>query len=212
MALSQPGTVLGTAGYMSPDRCRSTRGRALDIFSFGAVLYEMLTGGVRSRHPPAWERMHADLNADPPEFDGELGKLPPSLATIVRRCLEKRPEQRFQIGSRSGVRFTVHHRRQHHRGSDRYNHRSARAQAMDLDRCGIGHGRGVVCAGFFLRDRTLRRSQPGFQKITFRKGLVARARNLTPDGNIVYQASWDHGPSRIYLAGPGSPEFQRPGN
>ncbi len=63
----------------------------------------------------------------------------------------------------------------------------------------------LFAAGFFLRDRTLHRAQPEFQKITFRKGMVGRAR-FTPDGNIVYQASWDHGPSRIYLAVPGSPE------
>src|ERR1700722_12824393 len=97
MALSQPGTVLGTAGYMSPEQVRAEPVDARsDIFSFGAVLYEMLTGRRAFQASTSVETMHAVLNAEPPEFDGELGRLPPALGTIVRRCLEKRPEQRFQ--------------------------------------------------------------------------------------------------------------------
>ena len=206
LALSQPGTVLGTAGYMSPEQVRAQPVDArCDIFSFGAVLYEMLTGRRAFQASTSVETMHAVLNADPPEFDGELGKLPPSLATIVRRCLEKRPEQRFQsaadlafaLRSITGVSIT--------------GVQTAITTARPARKRWIWIAAALVtaavlfAAGFFLRDRTLRRSQPGFQKITFRKGLVARAR-FTPDGNIVYQASWDHGPSRIYLAVPGSPE------
>ena len=206
MALSQPGTVLGTAGYMSPEQVRAEPVDARsDIFSFGAVLYEMLTGRRAFQASTSVETMHAVLNLDPPEFDGELGKLPPALATIVRRCLEKRPEQRFQ--SSADLAFAL----RSITGSGITGAQASITTARPSRKqwlwplAALLSGAALFAAGFLLRDRTLHHSQPEFQKITFRKGLVARAR-FTPDGNIVYQASWDHGPSRIYLAVPGSPE------
>ena len=92
------GTVVGTAGYMSPEQ---VRGAAVDcrtdIFSFGAVLYEMLSG-VRAFHRDTTaETMTAILHDDPPENPTESARpIPPALDRIVRHCLEKAPEQRFQ--------------------------------------------------------------------------------------------------------------------
>jgi serine/threonine protein kinase len=206
MALSQPGTVLGTAGYMSPEQVRAEPVDARsDIFSFGAVLYEMVTGRRAFQASTSVETMHAVLNAEPPEFDGELGKLPPALATIVRRCLEKRPEQRFQ--SAADLAFAL----RSITGASITGVQTAITAARPARKqwlwpvAALLAAAVLFAAGFFLRDRTLHHAPPEFQKITFRKGLVARAR-FTPDGNIVYEASWDHGPHRIYLAVPGSPE------
>ncbi len=206
MALSQPGTVLGTAGYMSPEQVRAEPADARsDIFSFGSVLYEMLTGRRAFQSSTSVETMHAILKAEPPEFEGELGKLPPALATIVRRCLEKRPEQRFQ--SAADLAFAL----RSIAGSSVTGAQAALASLKPPRRAWLWPAAAILggvvlfAAGFLIRDRTLHRAQPQFQKITFRKGMVGRAR-FTPDGNIVYQASWDNGPSRIYLAVPGSPE------
>jgi serine/threonine protein kinase len=206
MALSQPGTVLGTAGYMSPEQVRADAVDARsDIFSFGAVLYEMLTGHRAFQASTSVETMHAVLNLDPPEFDGELGKLPPALSTIVRRCLEKRPEQRFQ--SAADLAFAL-------RSLTGASISGAQAAITPAGKkrtrwmwpvAGLLAAAALFAAGYFLRDRTSHSAPPEFQKITFRKGWVARAR-FTPDGNIVYEASWDHGPNRIYLVVPGSPE------
>jgi Tol biopolymer transport system component len=207
MALSQPGTVLGTAGYMSPEQVRAEPVDARsDIFSFGAMLYEMLTGRRAFQASSSVETMHAVINAEPPEFDGELGKLPPALATIVRRCLEKRPEQRFQ--SAADLAFAL---RSVTGGTSTTGAQPALAAAKPKKNAWLWPVVAVLCgtaffaAGYFLRDRTAHRTPPQFQKITFRKGMVARAR-FAPDGNIVYQASWDNGPQRVYLAVPGSPE------
>jgi eukaryotic-like serine/threonine-protein kinase len=207
MALSQPGTVLGTAGYMSPEQVRAEPVDARsDILSFGAMLYEMLTGRRAFQASSSVETMHAVINAEPPEFDGELGKLPPALATIVRRCLEKRPEQRFQ--SAADMAFAL----RSITGSTSTNGaQPALAAAKPKKKAWLWPVAAVLCsaalfaAGYFLRERTTRHAPPQFQKITFRKGIVARAR-FTPDGNIVYQAIWDNGPPRVYLAVPGSPE------
>src|ERR1700722_5368163 len=91
------GVVLGTPGYMSPEQVRGQAADArTDIFAFGAVLYEMLSGvRVFRRDTPA-ESMTAILREDPPEIADATRMVSPALDRIVRRCLEKSSEQRFQ--------------------------------------------------------------------------------------------------------------------
>jgi len=91
------GMVMGTASYMAPEQVRGEAVDArADIFAFGAVLYEMLAGGRAFRRDTTPETMTAVLKDDPPEFV-DLGRTVSStLERIVRRCLEKSPEQRFQ--------------------------------------------------------------------------------------------------------------------
>src|SRR6476659_3745150 len=94
---TEPGTVLGTVGYMSPDQVRGFSADARsDIFSFGAVLYEMLSGGRAFKGESAAETMTAILTKDPPELSEANPSLPPAVERIVHHCLEKLPEQRFQ--------------------------------------------------------------------------------------------------------------------
>jgi eukaryotic-like serine/threonine-protein kinase len=92
-----PGVVMGTASYMAPEQVRGDAADArTDIFAFGAVLYEMLSGTRAFRRDTAAETMTAVLNADPPEISDPVRHVSPSLDRTVRRCLEKNPEQRFQ--------------------------------------------------------------------------------------------------------------------
>src|SRR5262245_2768478 len=91
-----PGTVLGTVGYMSPEQVRGLPlDHRTDIFSFGAILYEMLAGRRAFRGDSHVETMNAILKEDPPEFSEINPALPGSLDRIVRRCLEKQPNERF---------------------------------------------------------------------------------------------------------------------
>ncbi|MGH9368934.1 MAG: protein kinase domain-containing protein [Thermoanaerobaculia bacterium] len=94
---SEPGVVLGTIGYMSPEQ---VRGGAVDhrsdIFAFGAVFYEMLTGRRAFQRDSAVETMMAILQDEPPEISGGSRPVPAELAELVAHCLEKRPEERFQ--------------------------------------------------------------------------------------------------------------------
>jgi eukaryotic-like serine/threonine-protein kinase len=94
---TSPGTVMGTVGYMSPEqvRARPTDHRT-DIFSLGVVLYEMLAGRRPFGGESAVETMNAILSADPPEIEPSGHALPLALAGIVRHCLEKNPDERFQ--------------------------------------------------------------------------------------------------------------------
>ncbi len=91
-----PGTVMGTVGYMSPEQVRGdVADQRSDIFSFGVVLYEMLTGRQAFRRETAAESMAAILKEEPPEIPAS-GSSPPALQRIVQHCLEKKPGERFQ--------------------------------------------------------------------------------------------------------------------
>jgi len=90
---TDPGVVMGTVGYMSPEQVRGQEADARsDIFAVGAIVYEMLTGRRAFQRDTAVGTMNAILSEDPPEAADSS----PGLTRLVRRCLEKRPEERFQ--------------------------------------------------------------------------------------------------------------------
>jgi|GEM_PF-553091 len=97
MAATEPGMVLGTVGYMSPEQVRgeSVDARS-DLFSLGAIFYEMLAGIRAFKRNSSIETLNAILKEDPPDLLEMLPSLPPSVERLVRRCLEKDREQRFQ--------------------------------------------------------------------------------------------------------------------
>ena len=97
---TEPGLVMGTVGYMSPEQVRGQAADSrADIFAFGAILYEMLTGKRAFQKATSAETMSAILNEDPPGMSQFLPNLPPALQRVVHRCLEKNLGQRFQSAS-----------------------------------------------------------------------------------------------------------------
>jgi hypothetical protein len=97
IAATDPGTVMGTIGYMAPEQVRGLAVDArADLFSLGAVLYEMVTGQRAFQRDTAADTMSAILREDPPEFAGTRADLSPALDRIIRHCLEKDPNERFQ--------------------------------------------------------------------------------------------------------------------
>lgn len=94
-----PGTILGTVAYMSPEQLRAQElDHRSDIFSLGVLLYEMLSGTRPFAGDTAVDTQAAILNAEPREFPPARG-VPTGLERLVRRCLDKQPERRFQSAS-----------------------------------------------------------------------------------------------------------------
>ncbi len=94
---TEAGVVMGTVGYMAPEQVRGAAvDSRTDIFAFGAVLYEMVSGRRAFHRDTAAETMTAILKEDPPELAEAIQPVSPGLERIIRRCLEKNPEQRFQ--------------------------------------------------------------------------------------------------------------------
>ena len=97
---TDPGAVMGTAGYMSPEQVRGEPADARsDIFALGSVLYEMATGRRAFARDTAAETMTAILKEEPSDVSTPGIDVPPELAGTIRRCLEKRPQARFQSAS-----------------------------------------------------------------------------------------------------------------
>ncbi len=105
---TEAGVVMGTAGYMSPEQVRGVAVDARsDIFSFGAILYEMLSGKRAFHGETAADTMSAILKEDPPELNETNRNVSPALERMVQHCLEKNPEQRFH--SASDIAFDLEH-------------------------------------------------------------------------------------------------------
>jgi eukaryotic-like serine/threonine-protein kinase len=95
-AATEPGVVLGTLGYMSPEQVRGKSADARsDIFSFGAILYEMLSGKRAFHRDTAADTMSAILREEPEDLSSTNRQVPAALDRIIHHCLEKDPEARF---------------------------------------------------------------------------------------------------------------------
>src|SRR5438876_3629085 len=192
------GIVMGTLGYLSPEQARGqTVDQRADIFALGAILYEMLSGASAFKRGSSADTMSAILKEDPPELPNG-SKVPPALDRVVRRCLEKQPNQRFQ--DTSDVAFALEAL------SGTATHLvDAAAQARSLWRQRLVPALALIAAVAIgaLAGRRLFRTespQPKFTAVTFRRGAVFNAR-FSPDGNsIYYAAAWDGNPIDIYVA------------
>ena len=97
---TDPGVIMGTVGYMAPEQLRGrSADHRSDIFSFGAILYEMLSGKRAFRGESTADTMSAILREDPPDLSETNKNIAPALERVVNHCLEKNPEERFHSAS-----------------------------------------------------------------------------------------------------------------
>ena len=208
--LTTPGAVVGTANYMSPEQVRGERlDHRSDIFSFGTVLYEMLTGRQPFQRETVAETMTAVLRSDPHEGSMKSGEaIPPALERVVRRCLEKRTEERFQ--SASDLAFAV----ENSIGTSTTEAPIVGDAAIPLNRrfwtVAVPALVALVAliAGVLLGRVTAPEpaSEPLFSQLTFRQGRIGSARFLGDGGSIVYSADWGGDGLRLFTVQPGTPE------
>jgi WD40 repeat protein len=200
---TEAGIVFGTAGYMSPEQVRGKDvDHRSDIFALGTILYEMVTGSRAFAAPTPVETLNAILKDEPEALAESSGTLPPVLDRIMRRCLEKRPEERFQ--SARDLAFALQAVTDLKLPLPELVARR-RVRARWLKRVAVG---GLLLAtglglGLLLAS-LLPAAQPFFARLTYRRGMVSGAR-FAPDGRtVVYSASWDGAPMSVFIKRPES--------
>ena len=210
---TEPGVVMGTVGYMSPEQVRGeTPTSASDQFSLGSVLYEMLTGEAAFKRSSKAETLSAILRDDPAPIEERNPKVPSPIRWVVERCLAKNPRQRY--ASTRDVAWELATLREHASEltsggfealrSRRDGRGSRLATAAALLAAGIAAG--AFLGSRFLTDRSSRKVIPVFHRLTWRYGTVMSAR-FAPDGQtVLYSASWDGKPPAIYIRRQESPD------
>jgi serine/threonine protein kinase len=208
-AITEPGVVMGTVGYMSPEQVRGQEtDHRSDIFSFGVILYEMLSGKRTFGGDSAIEVMNAILKEDPPELTETNAKISPPLERIVRRCLEKKPERRFQTASDLGFALeslsAVSGASQPEAtvvSAPVKRRRWPTLLGLSLAFLAVG-----AIAGALIHSQLGRTPPPSYRQLTFRRGTVWNAR-FAPDGHtIVYSAKWNGNPIDLFSMRTDSPE------
>ena len=209
---TDPNVVMGTVGYMSPEQVRAqpTDHRS-DIFSFGAILYEMLTGKRAFHRTSSVETMSAILKEEPEEISLSNKTVSPAFERVVNHCLEKDPVARFQsaqdlafaleaISGVSGATGVQPALRQ-----DVAAPLAVRPWPLFA---GIGAAAALLLAAgaFFIGRGSAAAKPPRFQRLTFRRGSPTAA-HFGPDGQtIYYSARWEGEPAEIYSVRPGGAE------
>jgi hypothetical protein len=194
-----PGAVMGTAGYMSPEQVRGQYvDYRTDIFAFGAMLYEMLSGHRAFKRDSSVETMNAILKEDPPELTGSGAHVSPALDRIIRRCLEKNANERFQ--SARDLAFALDALSNTSSGQVSGAHAVAIPPRRTRSVAIAAAATLALMAAVFLGGRASRPqpSQPTMRQLTFGNGTVRSAR-FAPDGQtIIYGAAWDGAPLKLF--------------
>jgi len=220
--LTSPGSTVGTVAYMSPEQAR---GEELDVrtdlFSFGAVMYEMSTGTVAFGGSTSAVIFEAILNrvpTPPPQLNSSL---PPDLNRIIGRALEKDRELRYQTASEIRAELKRLKRDLDSSRSAAAQSSASAAQAPAATAAATATKKhsirsaaliafallilGLV-AGWFLRAGWMPASQPLYHQLTFRRGTI-RSAHFTPNGqSVVYGASWEGSPIDLFITSPESPQ------
>ena len=207
-AITETGSIVGTVAYMSPEQAEGKQIDARsDIFSFGSVLYEMVTG-TRPFQGDSKLSVLATILQKEPRPAAELAQgIPRELERIINRCLQKDARDRWQ--TMSDVKFALEDLL-----ADMESNRLSQAAAAAPQARLRGRLLWVMLAllvavagGAAFLALKLRHVEPvSYQRLTFRRGDVNGAR-FTPDGQtVVYSAAWDGARSQIFTMQPGSHE------
>lgn len=199
VGMTIPGAVLGTVGYMAPEQLRAEVADArTDIFAFGVILFEMITGRLPFKGSTPAETLSRILKDDPDDFGSAGAAAPRGVEVIVRRCLEKRKEDRFQTAhdlslaleavSGSTDTFSL--------PIDAWRVKARRARPFALGAAALI---ATAFLGAFVWQNVKPEEPPSFRQLTFRRGDVSGAR-FAPDGSIVYSASWEGRGYELYTA------------
>jgi Tol biopolymer transport system component len=208
LSQTEPGVVMGTVGYMSPEQVRGlTADHRSDLFSLGAVLYEMLSGKRAFHGETSADAASAILHSEPQELAEINQRVSPALSRIVCHCLEKNPEARFQsahdlVFDLEAVSETS---ASHSVAPPSRSRRFSRLSIGIVVALAILAGL-VALIVFVAHQRLARVRPPALHQITFRRGTVWNAR-FAPDGkSVIYGAAWEGNPVEIFHSSLDSPD------
>ncbi|HKP73266.1 MAG TPA: serine/threonine-protein kinase, partial [Pyrinomonadaceae bacterium] len=205
---TEPGMIVGTLGYMSPEQLRGDAvDHRTDIFSFGAIVYEMLSGKFAFQRDSQAETIGAILKEDPPEVPLPNSNVAPALERIARHCLEKNRADRFQ--STHDLAFDLESLAQSPpRGTttEAVNAPQSKRRLWPLVVVGLALIAAASLAAFLAGKRTGASVPPKFRQLTFRLGSIYSARFANDGQMVVYGAAWDGGRTQLYSTRPESPE------
>ena len=200
---TEPGRVIGTAAYMSPEQAEGKPADARsDIFSFGVVLYELVTGRRPFHGDTAMRILSAVLTHEPPPVRSLVANAPREIEKVVTRCLRKDPARRFQ--HMGDVRLALEDTLEEIDAPPETPAptRASRRLWLLFTIAALLLGLGL---GIFLGDRILHKTPMTFQRLTFRQGDLDSAR-FAPGGTVVYGASWAGAPTTLFSSQPGARE------
>ena len=215
MTGTQPGVVVGTVSYMSPEQAS---GEAIDFrsdqFAFGSVLYEMCTGRRAFQKKTAIDTLGAILNLEPEPIASP--QVPAPLRWIVERCLSKEPRERYAatddlardlatLRDRIAEGLSVSGLQSPATRTGRF---AARGTRLWLLLGGVALATAVACglAAWVALRRVADRPPASFRQLSFRRGQILSAR-FAPDGqSFVYAAAWDGKPMELFMGRVESPE------
>jgi eukaryotic-like serine/threonine-protein kinase len=198
------GIVVGTPGYMSPEQVRSaTVDARTDVFNLGVVLYEMLSGRPAFSTASVVESGYAILHTEPeplPDF------VPPQVAQVVRRCLEKESGRRYQSARDLAFQMELLTPAALREGDVPSGFKRPQWRRWLWPFAAIVGAAGLAVFTYFA-GRGVQLALPSVERIPSRPGAVSAGR-FTSDGRVVYSAAWGSGPEEIFTRARRSPDAQ----
>ena len=206
---TEAGTIIGTVAYMSPEQADGHKvDERSDMFSFGAVLYEMITGRRAFSGDSKLSTLASVLHKEPAPLGQSEDEVPVEVERIINRCLRKDPQRRWQ--SMADLKVALEDALEELDSSKSEVRRAAvrtgpRPRGLPL-MFWMALLVAALAAGAYLGSQLLKGPQPKFERLTYRRGDVSGAR-FSPDGQtVLFSAQWATEPSAIFSMRPGSRE------
>src|SRR5579863_9465730 len=209
-AATEPGVILGTVSYFSPEQARGSNeldGRS-DQFSFGLLLYELVAGSQAFDRPSAAEIMSAIIREEPAPLPASV---PVPLRLTIERCLAKEPAQRYD--TTRDLFLELRHLRDHVSEiatGPQLAMGTVEPRVKERSTAWLWSIPVVLAlaAGIYFYWRALEASPPSFERLTYRRGEIPSAR-FSPDGQtVVFSAQWASEPTSIFSVRPGRREYR----
>jgi Tol biopolymer transport system component/tRNA A-37 threonylcarbamoyl transferase component Bud32 len=208
---TEAGTIIGTVAYMSPEQGdgHNVDSRS-DIFSFGAVLYEMVTGKRAFMGDSKLSTLASVLHSEPVPLSQIGPGIPRDLERIINRCLRKDPQRRWQ--SMADIEVALEDVLDELESGKLGTAVGGTAVVEPRRNIGLFLWPAVIAialiAGVYAGWRFLKPAQPTFERLTYRRGEIPSAK-FSPDGQtVVFSAQWANEPTNIFSMRPGSREYR----